>query len=229
MPPLVIILFIGFAAFAVAAAVVAHGKAKARIAALTAWAASKQLAFSEKKRRDFDEYHPQLRCLRRGSNRYAHNIASGQWGNVFATAFDYHYETHTNDSKGNRQTHHHHYSCLLLKPAHPMKPLLIRREGFFDKIKAGFGYDDIDFESAEFSKRFHVTASDKRWAYDVIHTRTMETLLANPAGFSIECDHEVLCVIAKQRLDVQGFEQAYRYGHAVLDGIPEYARQAIAL
>ena len=140
---------------------------------------SRQLGFDGEKRRDFDNYYPELKCLRRGSNRYAYNISSGQWGDVYATAFDYHYETHSTDSKGNRQTHHHHYSCLLLKPEHAMKPLLIRREGLFDKIKAGFGYDDIDFESAEFSKRFYVTAKDKRWAYDVIHTRAMEMLLAD--------------------------------------------------
>jgi len=231
MGSFIIIVFIGFGVFAIFAAISAHRKAKERIAALSAWARSRQLGFDEEKRRDFDDYYPELKCLRRGSNRYAYNISSGQWGDVYATAFDYHYETHSTDSKGNRQTHHHHYSCLLLKPEHAMKPLLIRREGLFDKIKAGFGYDDIDFESAEFSKRFYVTAKDKRWAYDVIHTRAMEMLLAhgNSDGFSIECDHNSLCVVAKKQLDPQGFERAYRYGHALLDGIPEYARQSVSL
>ena len=229
MEPIIILIIVGFVAFAIFAAVDAHRKAKARIAALSAWARSRQLGFDEAKRRDFDRYHPNLKCLRRGSNRYAYNISSGQWGELYATAFDYHYETYSTDSNGNRKTQHHHYSCLLLKPEHAMKPLLVRREGLFDKIKAGFGYDDIDFESAEFSKRFYVSAKDKRWAYDVIHTRTMEMLLSNGSGFSIECDYEALCVVAKKPLDVHGFEQAYRYGHAVLDGIPEYARQSIAL
>lgn len=225
----IVVIFIAFIGFAIFAAIHAHQKAKARIAALSAWAASKQLGFAQAKRHDFDDYHPQLQCLRRGSNRYAHNISSGQWGSVYTTAFDYHYETHSTDSKGNRQTHHHHYSCMLLKPEHPMKPLLIRREGLFDKIKAGFGFNDIDFESAEFSKKFFVTAKDKRWAYDVIHTRTMEMLLANQIGFSIECDHEALCVVAKKHLEPHGFEQAYHYGLAVIDGIPDYAKQNLAL
>jgi hypothetical protein len=40
-----------------------------------------------------------------------------------------------------------------------------------------FGFDDIDFESSEFSSRFIVKSADKRFAYDVIHPRMMEFLL----------------------------------------------------
>ena len=225
---LFIFLFIGFAAFAIFAAIHAHKKAQERIAALTAWASSKGMSFTAEKVRAFDDYHPQLKCLRRGSNRYAYNIARGRWGGYDTTTFDYHYETHSTDSKGNRQTHHHYFSGVLLKPDFALKPLAIRREGFFDKIKAGFGFNDIDFESAEFSRRFYVSAKDKRWAYDVIHTRTMEYLLQANASHSIECDHEVMCVVSNKVFEIPGFEDAYHYGAAVLDAIPDYVRQNLA-
>ena len=229
MEPLIFLLIIAFVAFAIGAAIHSHKKEKERTAALAAWARSKGMGFSAGKLRDFDDYHPRLKCLRNGSNRYAYNIASGQWGAFYTTAFDYHYETHSTDSKGNRQTHHHYFSAVLLKPEHEMRPLMIRREGFFDKLKAGFGFNDIDFESAEFSKRFYVTAQDKRWAYDVIHTRTMEMLMEINSPHSIECDHEVMCVVSKKRLDIPGFEDAYHFGAGILDGIPDYAREKLSL
>ena len=40
--------------------------------------------------------------------------------------------------------------------------------------QAGFGSNDIDFESAEFSRRFQLTSPDGRWAHGVLNPRTME-------------------------------------------------------
>lgn len=40
-------------------------------------------------------------------------------------------------------------------------------------------YDDISFESNEFSRKFRVKARDKKFAYDVCHPRMIDFLLAN--------------------------------------------------
>ena len=40
-----------------------------------------------------------------------------------------------------------------------------------------------------------------------------------------ECDHDVLCVLSKNVLDIPDIEHAYHYGKTILEGIPEYARQ----
>ena len=40
-----------------------------------------------------------------------------------------------------------------------------------------FGYQDIKFESAEFSKTFCVRSPDKKFAYDVCNAKMMEYLL----------------------------------------------------
>ena len=69
------------------------------------------------------------------------------------------------------------FSYLIVHPPWDTPPLLIRPEGFFDKIAGAFGFDDIDFESVEFSKRFYVKSTDKRFAYDVLHPRMMQFLL----------------------------------------------------
>ena len=68
-----------------------------------------------------------------------------------------------------------------------MSDLLIRPEGMFDRLAGVFGFDDIDFESAEFSRGFHVKSPDKRFAYDVVHPRMMEFLMAmTPVAIDIE-------------------------------------------
>ena len=52
--------------------------------------------------------------LAAGQNRYAFNILRGNFQSHEVWAFDYHYETHSTDSKGHRQTHHHYCSCFIL-------------------------------------------------------------------------------------------------------------------
>ena len=94
-------------------------------------------------------------------------------------AFDYHYETYSS-SKHGRRTNHHYFSAVIIAPNMLLKPLFIRPEHFLDKVTEFFGYDDIDFESAEFSRKFYVKSPDKKWAYDVIGQPTMEFLLAAP-------------------------------------------------
>ncbi|HEX6963582.1 MAG TPA: hypothetical protein VF175_17070, partial [Lacipirellula sp.] len=131
-----------------------------------------------------------------GHSAYAYNTLSGSLAADDAVwpvqLGDFHYATTstTTDSKGNTrtQTHHHYLSYVILQTPYLEAPeLFIRREGFFDKIAGFFGFDDIDFESAEFSKRFVVKGSDKRFAYDVIHPRMMEFLLdAEPPTIDLQ-------------------------------------------
>jgi hypothetical protein len=102
--------------------------------------------------------------------------------------------------------------------------MTIRPEGIFDKMKAAFGWDDIDFESAEFSKRFHVSARDRRWAYDVITPRTMEFLLAHP-NRELYFDGHLMAVRSDKNLEPQEVEGLLTIASTVLDGIPQFARE----
>ena len=218
------LIFIMIAVFVGLAFIIhAHHRAHVRSSKLAGWAAAKGLYFHKGKVKSFDDEHPVLRCLRRGHSRFAYNVANGEWGEFVFTSFDYHYAT---GSGKNRRTYR--FSGIFLRPRFPLQPLIVRPEGFFDKVKAGFGMNDIDFESAEFSKKFYVTAVDKRWAYDVITPRVMEFLLRernSPARLSFELDHELICVVSKKVLSVPEIEQAVHFGKAILDSIPDYVRQ----
>jgi hypothetical protein len=183
---------------------------------LAAWATAKGLAFSSSKDRTFDDRYPDFGCLRHGHSRYAYNIAEGTWEARPVTCFDYHYATGSGKSRQD-----YHFSAILLTSDVPLKELHIRPEGIFDKVTEFFGVDDIDFESAEFSRAFHVKAPEKRWAYDVLHQRTMEFLLGMPRMSIQFSEHEVL-VWENHRFKPAEFEEAIAIAEGILDRLPQY-------
>lgn len=220
-----VLIFIGFVIFAIFAAIHAHKKEKERQAALAAWASGRGLYYHPDRVYGFDDENPTFRFLRQGSNRYAYNILTGEIKGREITAFDYHYETHSTDSKGRRQTHHHYFSAIIIRSPFPLKPLTVRREGFFDKMKSVFGFKDINFESSEFSRRFHVTCEDKRWAYDVIHNQTMQLLMDSPQ-FHLESDRRSLTLRRGKRFEIPDLEDAFLLGARFLDAIPDFVKNA---
>ncbi|WP_433158606.1 hypothetical protein [Kribbella sp. CA-247076] len=94
-------------------------------------------------------------------------------------AFTHHWkttrtETYT-DSEGRTQTRtvteNHSEAILGFQLPARMPWLQVGKRGFSR---------GISFESAAFNDQFAVTAQDTKWAYDVIHPRQMEYLMANP-------------------------------------------------
>jgi hypothetical protein len=146
-----------------------------------------------------------LKEFNQGDNRYAINILSGNYQQQPVQAFDYHYETHTQDKNGRHTEHHWLSFCILTLPAAAFPDLTIRREGFFTKLAEVFGYQAIKFESAEFSKNFCVRSPDKKFAYDVCNARMIEYLLAN-RDVSMEIENEVIALAFNTRLTVEQFE-----------------------
>jgi hypothetical protein len=174
-----------------------HLQNQKRLAELTSLAQQIGWRFDPESDYDFDGQYSQFSAFCRGSRRYAYNTLTGaiQIGDESwpARMGDYHYQTTSSDGKRTR-THHHYFSYLLVQLPYPSLPdLRLRREGLFDKLASSFGFDDIDFESAEFSKRFHVKSSDKKFAYDVVHPAMMEFLLASNAP-AVEIERSDLCL-----------------------------------
>jgi hypothetical protein len=183
---------------------------------LATWAAQHGMSHRAEKDRGFEERFPGLACLRRGHSRYAQNVMEGQWDGRRALAFDYRYITgHGKDQST------HRFSAAIVASDVPLRPLGIRPEGILDRVTEFFGVDDIDFESAEFSRAFHVTSGDKRWAYDVIHQRTMEFLLAAPR-FSIQFDERHVIAWRNRRFRPETFAEALDLIGGMLERLPEY-------
>jgi hypothetical protein len=214
-----IIVIIAVIALIIVGVIVKHQKSEGRKKELAGWAFSKGLNFNPARDSGIDNRYS-FKCLQRGENRYGYNIVEGNIGSRSARAFDYHYETHHTDSKGQRHTQHHYFSAVVVDANLPLKPLSIRNERLFDKLAEFVGFDDIDFESAEFSKKFYVKSPDKKWAYDVLHQATMEFMLSAPR-FDIEFGSRQVIALRNNTFKTVEFEEALNLVNGILDRLPE--------
>lgn len=178
---------------------------KKRRDAMTLLAERLGLHFHHERNYQLADRYSFLDKLRQGSNQYAYNILSGSYQGHDIAAFDFHYETHSTDSKGRRQTHHHHFSFFVLTLPKYFPELTIAKEGFFSKIAQAVGYDDIDFESHEFSRRFVVRSKDKKFAYDFCNARMIDYLLGH-SDINLEVDQNMLALGFGSRLKVEEIE-----------------------
>jgi hypothetical protein len=83
-----------------------------------------------------------------------------------------------------RRTMHEAFAVVQVGPF-AMPPVEIRPEHAGDTIAAAMGWDDLDFESVEFSRRFHVRSPDKRFAWDLLDPRMMQVMLELPEGIQM--------------------------------------------
>lgn len=171
-------------ALVIAGAILAHRQSKKRRKELEALAARLGFRFSA-----HDPGGVEDRCeslfptFRQGSRRYVYNVMRGELEGRECLLFDHHYETYSH-SKHGRQTHHHHRSFVLVRHDVDLGRIDARPEGILDKVASAFGFDDIDFESAEFSRKWHVKSEDRKLAYEVFHPRMVEYFLGL-RGFSV--------------------------------------------
>jgi hypothetical protein len=184
------------------------------------WASQRGWHFRDTDTDSMDDMQRDFSVLTTGRSRYALNIADGSWKERDARFFDWHWVT------GNgKNTRVHHMSAVLVRSRLPLKPLLIRPENFLDTVADLVGFSDIDFESAEFSRRFFVKAEDRRWAYDVIQPATMDYLMMAPP-YSLAMSTGWVLVWDGRRWDPPEMEPALAHACAVLDRMPDFlARQ----
>jgi hypothetical protein len=186
---------------------------------LAAWAMSKDLNFTAEHDSSFQDRYPSFDCLQRGDSRYAYNIMAGTFAGREFLGCDYHYATGSGKSRTQ-----HHFSLVIIKSPILLEPLFIRPENFFDKLTELVGFNDIDFESAEFSKKFYVKSPDKKWAYDIIHQRMMEFLLASPE-FSIQFDSLSVIIYRGTTFSPKDFDDAANLINGIFERIPDYVIQ----
>jgi hypothetical protein len=192
------LLFIFFVAIVIIGIYIWNRRRKeSRRREMAGWAFSRNLSFSATNDGEMEDRYPSFKCLQQGKQRYAYNVIEGSVDNRKVCAFDYHYET--SDGKN---THHYYFSAV-----------------FLDKVADFFGFDDINFESVEFSKQFYVKSPDKKWAYDVLHQETMEFLLGSPR-FYLDLHDRYVIAYRKSIFTVAEFEAALQVITGILDRLP---------
>ena len=210
-------LFIfGFVVIFAVVLVVGYISSLKRREAMAAVAAKLGFRFAPGKDRDMARRYRFLDKLRRGSQRYAFNVLSGSYQGYEILLFDYHYRTGSG-----KNTHHHYLSFFILRLPVSFPELIICPEGIFSKIAQAVGYDDIDFESHEFSRKFCVRSKNKKFAYDVCNARMIEYLLSN-TDLSIEIEERALAISFNSRLAPDQIEPNLNRLITVRSLLPDY-------
>ncbi len=181
----IILVFVVFAIVGIVGIYFSYQAQQRRLMELSQFAAARGWRFDAAKDTSHDSRYEHFSIFTQGSSRYAYNTIRGALpvdGQSWPVQLgDYHFTTQQSNGK-TTTTVTHTLSYVVLETTHRELPdLFIRREGFFDRIASALGFDDIDFESEEFSRKFIVKSSDKRFAYDVLHPRMMEFMLGEPA------------------------------------------------
>ncbi|BBO30390.1 hypothetical protein [Lacipirellula parvula] len=182
MPPFTFLIITIVAALFIASVIYSRKRQQERQLALLRLAAKHGWTFDPSNDSTHDARFSHFSVFTNGHSRYAYNttrgsvvIAGDDWPLQYG---DFHYQTTSSNGK-TTTTQTHLLSYVILDSPYATAPdLFIRKERFFDRIASAIGFEDIDFESVEFSRDFHVKSSDKRFAYDVVSPQVMEFMLA---------------------------------------------------
>ena len=209
-----------FIALAVALIVFGILKARQRREAMTRLAADLGFEYYPDDPWNLEDKYAMFELFGRGHSRGASNVICGEIDGRAVVAFDYRYTT---GSGKNQSTH----SCQALVMGLPIVAagLRMRSESLFDRVASWVGYEDIDFESDEFSRRYHVACDDRRFAYDILHARLIEHLLACGQVPDLEMKGPLMVLFDSQG-DVENVRRLLAIGREIVASIPDYVRSA---
>lgn len=197
---------------------------KKRRQALLEWAIVGGWDFDPGKRRG--QFSQRLDICQRGHSRYSRYNARrafastipGLENDTIVELCEYHYAVTRNSGK-NSSTQHYYFTCGRLTPGIDLGHVVVRDEHWGDKFAGAIGFDDIDFEDPDFSKRFHVSAASRQDAYDLIDHNVMRYLRAHP-GWTLEAHGHTLYVWQRGKVTPERYEAKVRYVMGLLSQIP---------
>ncbi len=168
-------------------------------------------------RYDFQDKYGFFELFQRGDSRRSYDLIAGYRDGIEVMMFDFSYMT----GSGKNRTRHVKTACIFEFQTERYFPYVhIRPEGFFDKIASAIGFNDIDFESAEFSRKYYVKGQDRRFAYDLVHPRMMEYLLAI-GSICIETANTAMLAHHDKKLSPEDWIGLFKRAEGFFGRIPE--------
>jgi len=191
-------------------------KARERREALARLAAQWGLTYYADDPYGIPDRYSQFDLFDTGHSRSASNVMAGQVNGRDVILCDYRYTT----GSGKNQSTHSFQAAILTLPILAAR-LHVRQENFLDRVASWVGHDDINFESAEFSRRYHVKCDNPKFAYDIFHARLIEYLLACGDCPTLEMNGPTLLLYDSQS-KIENFQRLLTIGQEIIRSIPEY-------
>lgn len=213
LPALMPLLMLGVAGVVLYFAWKAHKRRKAEAAA---FAASRGWTYTENVPSLTSRWRSSP--FSRGHGRRATNVITGAFHGRQIVSMDYQYTT---GSGKNRSTWYFHVVALSLPV--PLPWLQLSPDGAGASIAKFFGGQDINFESRAFNDAWRVQAPEGRYAYDFIHPRMMDRLLAPDAvGKTITVEGADIYLAVSGRQQLAAIDHYINLLYGVVDLIPRH-------
>jgi len=194
---------------------------KKKVAAFTALATERGWRYTERDRGLANRFTGTP--FGEGHGRDARHVLRGSFRDREVLAFEYSYKETTGSGNDRRTETYHHTVVSIGLPA-PKPTLQVNREGLGRKLLGFVGVRDLQLESEEFNKTFHIRAEDDKFAYDVLHPRMMEWMLADQRAMSIPFRFERgdLVTWNEGKIDVSEVDWMLNYVCDVLERVPPF-------
>jgi hypothetical protein len=167
----------------------------------------------------------QFELFNRGDTHHAYNVIHGAIEGRHFCACDYQYTRieYDVDEKGNQRRRDvtTYCSAAMAELDPPVPALWLRPENLLDKAAQLVGVRDIEFESAQFNREFHVKAANREIAFDILTPQVMERLLASPFRH-VEFNGAAVMVFAERLWMLEQFAAALELVRALANGLPNY-------
>jgi hypothetical protein len=159
----------------------------------------------------------------KGFGREAKHVLAGQHRGRDLIAFEYIYKEKHGSGKDSRTVTYRNTVVALNTPA--ARPTLeVSREGLGRKLLGLVGVRDLQLESEEFNKNFHIRTEDDKFAYDVLHPRTMEWMIADQrcSDLPFRFERADLLTWQKNSIDLPSVDAMVNYLCDVLERVPSF-------
>ena len=220
---LIIVIFVLFAAVAIAIGVASYLSAKKRREGMAALAAQRGWTYVERDDRWVQAFEGSPFGL--GHNRQAKNVLTGTFDGRPFVSLDYVYHTTetSTDSEGRttRREVSHLYGVTGLDVGTALPPLEVTPEGMIGRFIGRLTNRDIELESEDFNRAFTVTCPDRKFASDVLHPRAMELLMQWPDS-AFRFDRSWILDCEAGQVALEQIEPRLTRVDAIVDQIPEF-------
>lgn len=178
----------------------------------------------------FADRYQQIGLFTMGSRRRASNMMTGVMelgGNrVPVLSADYSYVIQSGTGTKRRTRTHHVGVVMAHLPWNSLPEFSLRDETVMDRLTAAIGFDDIDYESADFSRKFHIKCRDRRFASDLIDPQMMDFMLSSTTP-SMEIEGQVVCLQIWGIPDADEVERTISWIGRFLDHWPEHLTERL--
>ena len=200
---------------------ISHLLHKKKVAAFTKFAAERGWRYAEKDRGLVGRYEG--RPFNIGHSRSTKHVLRGAHRGREVVVFEYIYKE-TTGSGDDRKTEIYRNTVAAVSTPAPRPTLELSKEGLGRKLLGLVGVRDLQLESEEFNKAFHIQTENDKFAYDILHPRMMEWMLADHRARTIPFRFERadLLVWRPGEIELSRVDEMAGYVCDILDRTPSF-------